>query len=286
MSHISTLFFSHTKSFLCCLSSIYFVGRSAIYIMLLSFIVLFIASCAGASQYSQGESATKEVLAENATDNITEADKSNIKEDFMSIAPYAKEGYYYQVAAYRGEMSQDILAQIEKYPYIVYVSEQDSKPMYHYLIGAYDTIESMSVDKKAIYTLTKNTHIQKNMKPVVCYVNKNNELAGVRPNGTLSSSVIMATEVRFGKIASAMQESEIYKDDEAGALANAINTDEMQEDKILVNAETTDEAYLAAQAQDSQNLQELQENVALVLTQDTNFNDERCASVCAAQNSE
>lgn len=275
--HISIL--PPVRIFLSYLLSMRFLGSGAIQIVLLSFIVFFMASCAVGSQSSQGESTTKEILVEKAT----ESDKSSIKEDFMSIAPYAKEGYYYQVAAYRGEMSQDILAQIEKYPYIVLVSEQGSKPMYHYLIGAYDTIESMNADKKAIYALTKNTHIQKNMKPIVCYVNKNNESIEVHPN----SSIIEATEVRFGKIV-----NEIGKDNAVGALANTTNTNEVQENEIVVNVETTDETesiaskdntdetYLATQSQDSQ------ENIALVLVQDTNFNDERCASVCEAQNSE
>ena len=238
MFHISIL--PPVRIFLSYLLSIYlfirFVRHNVICIMLLILIVFFMASCAVASQSSQGESTTKEILVEKAT----ESDKSSIKEDFMSIAPYAKEGYYYQVAAYRGEMSQDILAQIEKYPYIVLVSEQGSKPMYHYLIGAYDTIES--------------------------------------------------TEVRFGKIV-----NEIGKDNAVGALANATNTNEVQENEIVVNVETTDETesiaskdntdetYLVTQSQDSQNPQE---NIALVLVQDTNFNDERCASVCETQNSE
>lgn len=284
MFHISIL--PPVRIFLSYLLSIYlfirFVRHNVICIMLLILIVFFMASCAVASQSSQGESTTKEILVEKAT----ESDKSSIKEDFMSIAPYAKEGYYYQVAAYRGEMSQDILAQIEKYPYIVLVSEQGSKPMYHYLIGAYDTIESMNTDKKAIYALTKNTHIQKNMKPIVCYVNKNNESIEVHPN----SSIIEATEVRFGKIV-----NEIGKDNAVGALANTTNTNEVQENEIVVNVETTDETesiaskdntdetYLATQSQDSQNPQE---NIALVLVQDTNFNDERCANVCETQNSE
>lgn len=275
MFHISIL--PPVRIFLSYLLSIYsfirFVRHNVICIMLLILIVFFMASCAVVSQSSQGESTTKEILVEKAT----ESDKSSIKEDFMSIAPYAKEGYYYQVAAYRGEMSQNILAQIEEYPYIVLVSEQGSKPMYHYLIGAYDTIESMNADKKAIYALTKNTHIQKNMKPIVCYVNKNNEAIEVHPN----SSIIEATEVRFGKIV-----NEIGKDNAVGALANTTNTNEVQENKIVVNVETTDETYLVIQSQDSQNPQNPQENIALALVQDTNFNDERCANVCETQNSE
>lgn len=85
MFHISIL--PPVRIFLSYLLSIYlfirFVRHNVICIMLLILIVFFMASCAVASQSSQGESTTKEILVEKAT----ESDKSSIKEDFMSIAP-------------------------------------------------------------------------------------------------------------------------------------------------------------------------------------------------------
>ncbi len=90
------------------------------------------------------------------------------------------QGYYFQVAAYRGEIPKDILSQIEKYPYVVHISIENSKPLYRYLIGVYENYNDMESNKKDITKLTQNTHIQKNMKPIVRYLNANNELLEVQ----------------------------------------------------------------------------------------------------------
>lgn len=90
------------------------------------------------------------------------------------------QGYYFQIAAYRGEIPKKILTQIEKYPYIVHTSIEDSKPLYRYLIGVYENYNDMESNKKDITKLTQNTHIQKNMKPIVRYLNANNNLLEVQ----------------------------------------------------------------------------------------------------------
>ncbi len=110
------------------------------------------------------------------------------------------QGYYFQVAAYRGEIPKDILSQIEKYPYIVHISMTDSEPLYRYLIGVYEDYNSMNADKKDITKLTQITHIQKNMKPIVRYLNANNELLEVQDDkpkqiiATASEPIIKETK--------------------------------------------------------------------------------------------
>lgn len=85
-------------------------------------------------------------------------------------------GYYYQIAAYHGEVPKEILSQMREHDYIVYESSSNGKPLYRYLVGIYDSPQSMQKDRAQINALTKATHIQKDMKPIVRYVNEHNEL--------------------------------------------------------------------------------------------------------------
>ncbi|WP_343352869.1 cytochrome c [Helicobacter mastomyrinus] len=83
----------------------------------------------------------------------------------------ALEGYYYQVAAYKGQMPPSILSKIAQYPYIVHMSESKGEILYRYLIGAY-AYQDLKKDKQAIEILTKQTHIQRNMKPMIRHVDQ------------------------------------------------------------------------------------------------------------------
>lgn len=85
-------------------------------------------------------------------------------------------GYYYQIAAYHGEVPKEILSQMREHDYIVYESSSNGKPLYRYLVGIYDSPQSMQKDRVQINALTKATHIQKDMKPIVRYINEHNEL--------------------------------------------------------------------------------------------------------------
>lgn len=85
-------------------------------------------------------------------------------------------GYYYQIAAYHGEVPKEILSQMREHDYIVYESSSNGKPLYRYLVGIYDSPQSMQKDRAQINALTKATHIQKDMKPIVRYINEHNEL--------------------------------------------------------------------------------------------------------------
>lgn len=261
------------------------------HILFFGVLVLCMASCAKTPQVSQQEVSVEVQI----TSEIEEGARS-VKDDFASLNATAREGYYYQVAAYRGEMSQNILAQIEKYPYIVYVSEQDSKPLYRYLIGVYDKRASMNADRVAIEALTKRTHIQKHIKPLVRYVNKNNELVEVRKNGSLGAVVAQASEVRLGELAQAFQKESIKESEISGELANSTQ-EQTQGDEGLADTQATDTQTMAnaenedlspqAQSEQAQNAQEQDtQNVVIVFVQEESFDREKCAQFCAAQNSQ
>ncbi len=115
--------------------------------------------------------------------------------------PKTFKGYYYQVAAYRGEVPKDIMDKIAKYPYIVHISQDSGKPLYRYLIGAYDTYNDTKIDKQTITFLTKTTHVQRNMQPIVRYLDGNNTLREVLEDGSLGGSIARGVNVFHGKSA-------------------------------------------------------------------------------------
>ncbi|MGI0440524.1 c-type cytochrome, partial [Helicobacter himalayensis] len=107
----------------------------------------------------------------------------------LNPAPISTKGFYYQVAAYHNEVPEHILARIAEHNYVVHITEYNGKELKRYLIGPYADTQSMQADKERIAELTEHTHVQKKMKPLVRYMNEENEIFSLKKDYSLEDSL-------------------------------------------------------------------------------------------------
>lgn len=179
-------------------------------------------------------------------------------------------GYYYQVAAYKGEIPERILKQIAKHTYLVHISKEgEDANLARYLIGPYESKEDMQKDKALLTALTKHTHVQKNMKPLVRFVSQGHEIYSLNADFSLKDMLGEATnELVFHKneAMQAMQGVEAV----APMLGDKSESKGESRDTLLANALTQDEHYSSG---DSLGIMELKEDFIQSLLTDFNTID-------------